>query len=121
MFDGLFGLEKPHRISDGEDVELLTTVYDVVVLGMVRGLLEDAEIPYLVRERGTGSAMKLMTGFSLYGSDIFVPTKALETARDLIAGMENAEAVEILPDEDTAEGDTCSANESDGTEETDHE
>ncbi len=96
MLDGLFGLEKPHRISDGDEIELLTTVYDVVMLGMVRGLLEDADIPYLVHDRGTGSAMKIMTGFSLYGSDIFVPTAAMETARDLIAGLEDADAVEII-------------------------
>lgn len=118
MFDGLFGLEKPHRIADGDEVDLLTTVYDVVMLGIVRGLLEDADIPYLVRERGTGSAMKLMTGFSLYGTDIFVPKKAMETASDLIAGLENAEAVEIL--EDDAEGglaaDVTAADDSDTTE-----
>ncbi len=103
MFDRLFGLEKAHRISDGDEIELLTTVYDVVMLGMVRGLLEDAEIPYLVRERGTGSAMRIMTGFSLYGTDVFVPTHALETARDLIAGLEDAEAVKII--DETAEAD----------------
>ena len=36
----LFGLEKPHKISDGDEVSHLITVYDVAVLGIVRGLLE---------------------------------------------------------------------------------
>lgn len=97
MFD-LFGLEKPHKISDGDDVSLLTTVYDVAVLGIVRGLLEDEDIPYLVRERGTGSAMRIMTGFSLYGTDVFVPTRAYERAKELIAGIEG-EAVTFVDDE----------------------
>ena len=87
----LFGLEKPHKISDGDEVSHLITVYDVAVLGIVRGLLEDENIPYLVRERGTGSAMRILTGFSLYGTDVYVPTEAYDTAKDLVAGLEDAE------------------------------
>lgn len=107
MFD-MFGLEKDHKIAYGDEVVHLTTVYDLAILGMVRGLLEAADIPYLVHERATGSAMRIMTGFSLYGTDIFVPKAAEETARDLIAGInvdgEGSEAVTILEDEET-EGD----------------
>lgn len=87
MSDPIFGLEKDHRIRGDGEVVLLTTVRDVVMLGMVRGLLEDADIPYLVQERATGSAMRIMTGFSLFGTDIFVPAEALETARGLISGF----------------------------------
>jgi hypothetical protein len=87
----LFGLEKPHKITDGDEVSHLITVYDVAVLGIVRGMLEDESIPYLVRERGTGSAMRILTGFSLYGTDVYVPTEALETAKALVAGLEDAE------------------------------
>ncbi len=94
MFD-LFGLEKPHKISDGDEVSHLITVYDVAVLGIVRGMLEDEDIPYLVRERGTGSAMRLMTGFSCFGTDVYVPTEALETAKGLIAGLEDAPIVYV--------------------------
>lgn len=87
----LFGLEKPHKISLGDEVSHLITVYDVAVLGIVRGMLEDEGIPYLVRERGTGSAMRILTGFSLYGTDVYVPTEAYETAKALVAGLEDAE------------------------------
>ncbi len=102
MFD-MFGLEKNHKIAYGDEVAHLTTVYDIAILGMVRGLLEDANIPYLVHERATGSAMRIMTGFSLYGTDIFVPKAAEEAARDLIAGIntdgEGAEPVTVLEDD----------------------
>ena len=94
MFD-LFGLEKPHKISDGDEVSHLITVYDVAVLGIVRGMLEDEDIPYLVRERGTGSAMRIMTGFSLFGTDVFVPTNAMEVAKGLIAGLEDEPVVYV--------------------------
>ena len=86
----LFGLEKPHKISDGDEVSHLITVYDVAVLGIVRGMLEDENIPYLVRERGTGSAMRILTGFSMFGTDVYVPTEAYETAKALVAGLEDA-------------------------------
>ncbi len=86
----LFGLEKPHKISDGDEVSHLITVYDIAVLGIVRGLMEEENIPYLVRERGTGSAMRLITGFSSFGTDVYVPTEALDLAKGLIAGLEDA-------------------------------
>lgn len=100
MSDSIFGLERNHKIPDGEEVALLTTVRDVVMLGMVRGLLEDADIPYLVKERATGSAMRIMTGFSLFGTDIFVPVASLETARELISGFESGK------DEDRCDSDS---------------
>lgn len=103
MFD-MFGMEKNHKINQGDEVDLLITVYDVAVLGMVRGLLEDEHIPYLVHERATGSAMRIMTGFSMYGTDIFVPKAELERARGLIAGLlpdgEEVEFVEDTPGEE---------------------
>ena len=113
----LFGLERPHKIADGDEVSHLITVYDVAVLGIVRGMLEDEQIPYLVRERGTGSAMRIITGFSLFGTDIYVPTDALETAKALVAGLENAEVTFVDDDgneiaaEDAAED---AAEEDDG-------
>ena len=110
MFDEFFGMEKDHKIAYGEEVSHLITVYDVVVLGMVRGLLEDADIPYLVQERATGSAMRIMTGFSMFGTDVYVPTEALETAKGLVAGLEDAEITFVddegneISAEDAAEG-----------------
>ena len=35
--------------------------------------------------------MRILTGFSLYGTDVYVPTEALETAKALVAGLEDAE------------------------------
>ena len=100
VMSDLFGLEMPHphKISMGDEVSHLITVYDVMVLGIVRGMLEDEQIPYLVRERGTGSAVRLITGFSLFGTDVYVPTNALEVAKDLVAGLEDA-TVTFVDDE----------------------
>lgn len=95
-FDYLFGLDSaPHA---DEENELLITVFDNVQLCMIRGILEAEKIPYLVRERGSGSAVKIISGFSLYGSDVFVEKSCIERARDLIDAYVSA------PDEEDADG-----------------
>lgn len=100
MFDKLFGLDQPKKAEQGE--ALLVTVYDNVQLSMVRSLLEAEQIPYLVRERGSGSAVKIVTGISSFGSDVYVPEKLLEQATDAIATMLGKE-VEFVED---GEGET---------------
>lgn len=106
--DHLFGLDSASHAD--EDNELLITVYDNIQLAMVRGLLESEKIPYLVRERGSGSAVKIISGFSLYGSDVFVEKSCIEKARDLIdayISAPDADGEELLPegDEYTADDD----------------
>ena len=88
----LFGLDRvsPH---DG-DLELLTTVYDNTLMPVVESILRDAEIPYLIKERGTGGVMKVFMGFSMMGSDIFVKREHLETATALITPADEGDAAE---------------------------
>lgn len=108
MFDDLFGLEKDHKIAFGDNVDLLTTVYDEGALAVVRSILEGEEIPYLAKERGSGSAMRIMTGFTMFGTDIYVPVEKLELAKQLIAPLpEDTVLEEELQEEDTsADADT---------------
>ena len=95
MFDKLFGLDKAKPAEEG--TELLTTVYDNVQLSMVRSLLEAESIPYMVRERGSGSAVKIVMGVSSFGSDVYVPASKLEEATDAIAAL-LGEDVEFIED-----------------------
>ena len=68
--DFLFGLD---RVSPHDDtLALLTTVYDSTQLAVLESILRDAEIPYMVKERGSGSSVKIITGFSMFGTDLFV-------------------------------------------------
>ena len=104
MFDWLQP-ERYHKITDGDEVELLMTVNDEAILSIVRGMLEEENIPYLVRERN-GAAMTLIVGFAMCGADIFVPAEALAKAKELIAGIEGEEVTFV--DED---GNELSADE----------
>ncbi len=87
--DSLFGLD---RVSPHDDsLALLTTVYDSSLLMILESILKDAEIPYLKKERGSGTSMRVITGFSVFGTDLFVLKEHLETAQALITPRENEE------------------------------
>ena len=95
MFEKLFGLDQPKAPDEG--TALLVTVYDNVQLSMVRSLLEAESIPYLIRERGSGSAVKIVMGVSSFGSDVYVPASKIEQATDAIAAL-LGEDVEFIED-----------------------
>ena len=84
--DSLFGLD---RVSPHDDsLALLTTVYEPSLLMVLESILEDAKIPYLKKERGSGTMVKVITGFSTFGTDLFVLKEHLETAQALITPQE---------------------------------
>ena len=99
--DSLFGLDRvsPHD----ENLELLITVHDSVQQLVVESILRDAEIPFLSKSRGSGTAVKVITGFSLFATDIFVLREHLETALVLITPpdeIEEIDEVEALEEEE---------------------
>ena len=75
---------------DRNEIDLLITVYDEAMLGIVRSLLEEENIPYHMQERN-GSALGMITGFSMYGADVYVPVPYMEVAKSVVAGLEDAE------------------------------
>jgi hypothetical protein len=104
---GFFGLDKASKHPEG--LELLTTVYDNVEFAIVRGILEGAGIPYLVKERGSGSSVKIIAGYSMFGTDIFVRKDDLDTAAELIAP--EGEGAEISEDGGENENESSSGTE----------
>lgn len=95
--DSFFGLDRvsPHD----ESLELLVTVFDSAQQMIVESILRDAEIPYLVKSRGAGTAVRVIAGFSMFGSDIFVLREHLETALALITPSEEIEEIEESEEE----------------------
>ena len=95
--DSFFGLDTPTK--GDKDSALLTTTHDSVEREIICSILNAEEIPYRVVERGSGAMVKMLAGYSMFGSDIFVPTALLEQATALLDVFRNGEIVE---DEDTA-------------------
>ncbi|MBR7111792.1 MAG: DUF2007 domain-containing protein [Clostridia bacterium] len=79
--DRFFGLDKPALNERG--LSLLCTLYDDVSLCMTEEVLREADIPYLKKDRGGGSAIRLIMGSNPHGTDIYVPEDLLDTAKAL--------------------------------------
>ena len=76
-----FGIGKSHKPM--ADVELLVTVYDFGMRSVIESLLRDAEIPYIIKDRG--GSLPIITGSPMLGADIFVKAEDLAAADELIA------------------------------------
>lgn len=87
-----FGLDQ--ICAHDENAAYLTTVHNEVELAILRSLLDAEEIPYVVRERGSGSVVKVVMGYSMYGSDVFVPKSASARAEALLKAYRDAEPTE---------------------------
>ncbi|MGM9683834.1 MAG: hypothetical protein ACI3XQ_09570 [Eubacteriales bacterium] len=80
--DKLFGLDG--QGNHNGNLELLTTVYDPTHLAIVESILRGEKIPYLAKERGSGGAVKILAGYSVFGTDIFVLRDDLDRASCLL-------------------------------------
>ncbi len=96
--DSFFGLDKPAENHD--DAAVLTTVHDNVELSVLRSILDGENIPYRVRERGSGGVVRVIAGYTMFGTDILVSQDALPVARELLDAYRNGETVA----EDTVDG-----------------
>ena len=92
--DRLFGLDSVSSHDSG--LELLMTIYNPAELTVVTSILEGADIPFLAKDRGAGGTMKIIAGYSVFGTDIFVRADMLDDAVALFAEseFENAEDAE---------------------------
>lgn len=97
--DAFFGLDHPN--TPGDQVELLTTVHDNAELSVLRSILDSEEIPYFLRDRGCGGAVRVIAGYTMFGTDVFVPKERFEEAHDLLEAYRNAEPVE---EDETGDG-----------------
>ena len=84
----LFGIGKSHKPMP--EVELLVTVYDFGIRSIIESVLRDAEIKYMIKDRG--GSLPIITGAPMLGADIFVRVEEIETARELIAPFISEEA-----------------------------
>ena len=115
FLDKFFGLETPEMPKADEPYSFLISAYSNEELAVFRSILESAEIPYMYKERGSGSSVKIITGYSMFGTDIYVPNSMLEVATQLMvpadaevlaedvepdAAVENAESDEEEAEEE---------------------
>jgi hypothetical protein len=89
--DQFFGLD--HPANNDREVVLLTTTHDDVEKYIICGILEEEKIPFQAKDRGAGEAVRVVTGYSMYGCDIYVPTALFEKANALLDDYRNGEPI----------------------------
>ena len=106
----LFGADKPAP-PQSENVKLLCSIESAEELAVMRSLLDSANIPYLMRDRGAGEIIRIIAGSnSVFTCDIYVADEQYEEAKALIeADFSDEETVyydlpESLPDEEPEKG-----------------
>ncbi|HEY5586109.1 MAG TPA: DUF2007 domain-containing protein [Ruminiclostridium sp.] len=70
--------------QDYDKEAYLTTAANSIEAGMIEGLLESNGIPMLKKFRGVDGYLDIYMGSTNFGVDIYVPSKSLENAKDII-------------------------------------
>ena len=84
--DRIFGLDHP---ANDSSVSHLCTFHDPITLSIAQEILTEAQIPFLKKERGSGAAVRLITGFQSFGTDLFVRPEDAEKASELLMPLLN--------------------------------
>ena len=79
-----FGLDHPANV---EDLVLLRTFHDDASMAMAEEVLRDEDIPFVKKDRGSGSVVRIVAGFSTYGTDLLVAPADLERATGLMQAL----------------------------------
>ena len=90
FLDKLFGLDKPVKTTE-ETGALLTTAHSNEELAAIEAMLRSAEIPYRLMDRGAGGVVRVISGYNMYGTDVYVKADDVETARELLTPVEAIE------------------------------
>ncbi|NLK43211.1 MAG: DUF2007 domain-containing protein [Tissierellia bacterium] len=83
----MFDKNKGNQENKDIQLVLLKTVNNNIELGLITNLLEENNIPYLLRDPGTGGYMRIIGGGSIYGTDILVEESFFERASEIIGSI----------------------------------
>ena len=75
--------EENLNCSNGAET-FLVSVNDGIELAMVEGQLRTENIPYFLKNKETGSYMKVLMGFSVFGVDVYVPSNYISEAKNIL-------------------------------------
>ena len=71
-------------MDDKLELVALTEVENEFELGIITAILKDNGIPFIIKNKGSGGYMRIVTGSSPYATSIMVEKSMLERAGELI-------------------------------------
>lgn len=81
----MFGKEK--KELPRTQIVLLTTAADDFQLGIIKSVLQENGVPFLLRDRESGNYMRFLAGTSIFGTDMLVNAEDLQKAGKLLDGI----------------------------------
>lgn len=75
-----------NKLVDATVVKL-KSIGNEIELDMIKAILEDNEIPYIVKDYGSGGHMRIISGVSPFSTDIMVSKDDLEKAKHLLSDI----------------------------------
>lgn len=75
--------------NNADDVNIikLRSISNEMELGMIKEILEDNRIPYIIKDYGPGGHMRIISGGSLYGTDVMVEEDDFDKANSLLESI----------------------------------
>lgn len=70
--------------EDEFEIVLLKTITNNYELELIKNLLEEEQIQYIVRDSGIGGYMRVITGDSMFKTDILVANTRYEEAKKIV-------------------------------------
>lgn len=64
---------------------ILRTVNNDYDLNSLKAILDEENIPYIIKDRGIGGYMRVIGGNHLYGTDILVEESVVERAEKILS------------------------------------
>ena len=78
--------QKVHINKVITDPLLLISVCDDIKGKIIESLLDEADVPFYIKDGGAGGYIKVLMGKSMYGTDIYVDRRDFDDAKELIDG-----------------------------------
>ena len=100
-------------ITEGVDVEILTTVNDHLEAELLQGILANQGIPSYSQDEESGGYMRIYMGYSIFGEKIYVRSSDFPAAQQCLKEWEDGKkngGVEVLEGEEEAAGDDTGEN-----------
>lgn len=76
--------QESEKENDDFELVLLKTITNNYELELIKNLLENQQIPSIVRDHGIGGYMRVLAGSSIFQTDILVAKSMYEKAKEII-------------------------------------
>ena len=72
---------------DDVNIIKLRSISNEIELGMIKEILDDNNIPYIIKNHGSGSYMRIITGGSSFVTDIMVKLSDFDKSDNLLKSI----------------------------------